>query len=236
MGIFIPMDNYMVILAEVGRWKVIGMKSLYDNLKLSSSYSLFCRQVRKLESEGLIRSIIGMGKRKYLTLTTSGSEMSPYNAQYDDSDTELNHDLVVSKVIAELNKFETLGEGHVLHESDFFQVEPDGLIYLNKDGQLASIAIEVELTQKAKPRINSKFAAYNRADCFTYCLYIFNKESVYRAYKRQLESMNKSIHEQILMMVDTDLSISQFNYLDKPVFYMGKETQFEKVFGNKKRE
>lgn len=77
MGIFVPMDNYMVILAEVGRWKVIGMRSLYNNLNLSSSYSLFCRQVRKLEFEGLIRSIIGMGKRKYLTLTSSGSEMSP---------------------------------------------------------------------------------------------------------------------------------------------------------------
>lgn len=76
MGIFIPMDNYMVILEEVGRWKLIGMKKLYNSLNLDSSYSFFCRQVRKLELEGFIRSITGSRKRKYLTLTTSGSKLS----------------------------------------------------------------------------------------------------------------------------------------------------------------
>lgn len=236
MGIFIPMDNYMVILEEVGRWKIIGMKKLYNSLNLDSSYSFFCRQVRKLELEGFIRSITGSRKRKYLTLTTSGSKLSPYNAQFDESDAELNHDLIVSNVVSELNKFETLGEGHVLHESDFFQVEPDGLIYINKDGIHGSMAIEVELTQKAKPRITSKYAAYKRADCFNYCLYIFNKETVYNAYRRQLDGMNDKVREKILLTCDPNLSISQFSYLGRPVYFRGEESVFEELFANKKRE
>jgi len=236
MGIFIPMDNYMVILEEVGRWKIIGMKKLYNSLNLDSSYSFFSRQVRKLELEGFIRSITGSRKRKYLTLTASGSKLAPYNAQFDESDAELNHDLIVSNVIGELNKFETLGEGHVLHESDFFQVEPDGLIYINKDGIHGSMAIEVELTQKAKPRIASKFSAYKNADCFNYCLYVFNKESVYHAYRRRLELMNESVREKILMILDPNLSISQFSYLGRPVYFRGKESLFEELFANEKRE
>jgi len=235
MGVFIPVDSYMHILEEVGRWKIVGMQKLYQTLKLNHSYSFFCRQVRKLESEGLIRSIIGSGKRKYLTLTDLGGKLTPYNAQFEESDAELNHDLIVSSVIYELNKFETLGEGHVLHDSDFFELEPDGLIYINKDGVHGSMAIEVELTQKAKPRIVSKYGAYTRAECFNYCLYVFNKEAVYNSYRRQLDGMNDKVREKILLMCDPSLSISRFQYLGKQVYFEGQERTFEKLFANKKR-
>jgi len=234
MGIFIPMDNYMVILEEVSRWKIIGMKKLYSNLNLDSSYSFFCRQVRKLEVEGLIRSITGMRKRKYLTLTKSGSKIVPYNAQYEESDIELNHDLIVSNVILELNKFETLGGGHVVHDCHFLEVEADGLIYINKDGVKAAMAIEAELTQKSKDRISCKYVAYHRATCINYCFYVFNKRSVYEAYKRELDNKIESVRAKILLCLDENLSIGQFNYLDKLCYFKGDEKTFEHIFSNKK--
>jgi hypothetical protein len=233
MGIFIPMDNYMVILEEVGRWKIIGMKKLYNSLNLESSYSIFCRQVRKLEVEGLLRSIVGMRKRKYLTLTKSGSKLAPYNAQFEESDAELNHDLIVSNVVMELNKFETLGDGHVVHDFHFLEVEADGLIYINKDGLKASMAIEVELTQKSKDRISRKLVAYNRASCINYCFYVFNKRSVFEAYKRELENKIESVRAKILLFLDENLSIGQFNYRGKLCYFKGNEKTFEHIFSNK---
>ena len=234
MGIFIPVDSYMLILEEVGRWKVVGMKKLFKTLNLNQSYSFFCRQIRKLELEGYLRSIPGPRRRKFLTLTERGGKITPYNAQFEESDAELNHDLITANVIYELNKFETLGEGHVLHDTDFFEVEPDGLIYINRDGLKGSLAVEIELTQKAKPRIVSKFSAYKRANCFNYCLYIFNKEPVFNTYKRQLENMNEEVRGKILLMCVPSMTVSSFHYLGMPVYFRGEFQAFEDIFSNSK--
>ena len=142
MGIFIPMDSYKLILEEVGRWKIIGLKNLFDSLNLNHSYSFFCRQIRKLEDEGFISSFSGPRRRKFITLTSRGGKLTPYNAQFEESSADLNHDLITSNVIQKLNCFSTLGQGHVLHKTDFFEVEPDGLIYINRNGKTGSIAIE----------------------------------------------------------------------------------------------
>lgn len=232
MGIFIPMDNYMVILEEVGRWKVIGMRKLYDLLELKLSYSLFCRNVKKLEYEGLIRTIVGMRRRKYLTLTYKGDEYTPYNAQFEECDVELNHDLIVSNVMLELNNYESFGACHVIHHHDFFEAQADGIVYFSSNGIQGSLAVEVELTQKSKSRITMKFVKYSNSKCFNFCLYIFNKESVFEAYKKQLDLMVESTREKIILMLDMNLSISSFNYKNNDCYFHGKTQTFTQLFSD----
>ncbi len=231
MGIFIPIDYYAQILNEVGRFKIITMRNLYQTLNVELSYSLFCRKVKKLEYEGLIRSIIGMRKSKILTLTNKGSQYSKFGAQYSDSDKELNHDLIASNVILELDKLPTFKAGSVIHSTDQNGIESDGLIYFNKGDKNATLGIEVELTQKSKDRIAKKFCEYTNSKEISYSLFIFNKESVFRAYKNQIDSMINEVTDSNLLLLDESLSSNSFSFFDKEVYFSRKFTSFKELFG-----
>lgn len=231
MGIFIPIDYYAQILNKVGRFKIITMRNLYETLNVELSYSLFCRKVKKLEYEGLLRSIIGMRKSKILTLTNQGSQYSKFSAQYNDSDKELNHDLIASYVILELDKLPSFNAGSVIHSTDQTGIESDGLIYFSKADKRGTLGIEVELTQKSKMRISKKFNDYSNSNEISYSLFVFNKESVFKAYKKQLDLMTDKVTDSNLLLLDENLSSNSFSFIDNVIYFQRKFINFKELFG-----
>jgi hypothetical protein len=231
MTSFCLVDDYLDILVEVGRWKIIPMKSLYELKTPSQSYQMFCKKVRKLEEEGLLKSILGSNKRKFLSLTMKGLKFSPFGKNFDLAEDSLNHDLISTKIVTTLINYKSFNSGQVCCYQDRVDVEPDGLIYGSKNGVDYSLAIEVELTQKSKIRIIEKFNKYVSSNDFSYVLYVMNKESAFRTYRKVLEGLNENVSKKIILMLDVSLSPVSFNYIGSKCVFQNKEKAFSEIFG-----
>ncbi len=228
MSNLILMDNYFNILQEVGRWKVIAIKDLYQSLKDAGSYSMFTIRVNKLEREGFLKSITGSNRRKYVHLTREGSMFSPVNIPVIDSIT-LNHDLLVSSILNKLLDHPVFYKGHIAHTDHEDKIDPDAIIYGIKKGIEFKMAIEAELTQKSKKRVAKKFNLYAKDDEYDYCLYVFSYGSVYRAYKKVAYHLDESVRSKIILLLDERLSKDSFNYLDAECYFNSKEMKFREI-------
>jgi hypothetical protein len=224
-------DDYLEILVEVGRWKIIPMKSLYEFKSFSQSYQMFCKKVRKLEEEGLLKSILGTNKRKFLSLTLKGLKFSPFGKNFDQAEDSLNHDLISTKIVTTLINYKNFNSGQVCCYEDRIDVEPDGLIHGSKNGVDYSLAIEVELTQKSKVRIIEKFNKYVSSNNFSYVLYVMNKESAFRTYRKVLDSLNEDVSKKIILMLDTGVNPMTFNYQSSKCVFQHQEKSFMEIFG-----
>lgn len=226
------MDGHLDILREISRWKVISMRSLYDGGTFKISYQMYCRKIKKLESEGLVRSMLGARHRKFITLTKNGSELCPYGISFDESQDSLNHDLIATNVVSELikNKNFTTGQVHCFGRGVDF--EPDGVVFGSKNGLDYTLAIEVELHQKSKNRLKAKLVKYSNCADYSYVLYVINKESIYRKYKSDLSQMTEPVRRKVILLFDINLKPLEFDYEKGQCFFKGKETTFSKIFGD----
>jgi len=68
---------------------------------------------------------------------------------------------------------------------------------------------------------------------FTYGVFITNKETLFRTYRRFLEEMNNDIQEAIILILDKDMTATKFDYEKTECFYLGKMLNFEALFGEK---
>ena len=231
MTSFHLVDGYIDILSEVGRWKIIPMRGLYELNGFGIQYATFCRKIKKLESEGLVRSILGNNKRKFITLTNKGTEICPYGVSFDDLEDSLNHDLTATNIVTKLIEYKNFKTGQVQCFGRGLDVEPDGLIFGQKNGREYSLAIEVELHQKSKSRVSDKLIKYANSIYYSYVIYILNKESTYRAYKMILESMNDEVRRKVILLFDINLTPTRFHFKDAQCLFQGKNVSFEEIFG-----
>ncbi len=231
MSSFVLIDSYIDILSEISRWKIIPMRGLYERKNFNISYQMFCRKIKKLESEGLVRSILGNKRKKFITLTSKGSAVCPYGINFDESEDSLNHDLIATNVVTKLIEYKNFKTGQVQCFGRGLDVEPDGLIFGQKNGKEYSLAIEVELHQKSKSRLYDKVIKYSNCVHYSYVLYILNKEAVFRSYKKILESMNSEVTRKIILLLDTELTPTKFSFEDSNCYFKSEEKSFEEVFG-----
>lgn len=231
MNNFYLVDGYIDILSEVGRWKIIPMRGLYETRNFDIAYQTFCRKIRKLEDEGLVRSILGNNKRKFITLTSKGSEVCPYGVSFNDSEDSLNHDLIATNIVTKLIEYKNFKTGQVQCFGRGLDVEPDGLIFGQKNGKEYSLAIEVELHQKSKSRLMDKLIKYTSSVYYSYVIYVINKEATYRSYKKILENMNDEVRRKVILLLDRDLTLTRFNFLEAHCLFQNKDMSFEEIFG-----
>ena len=228
MNIFIPTSKHIDILNEIGRWKVISLQRLFVETGKKMKYSPFCRTLKNLEANGLVKSYVGDRKRKYVTLSVSGSKYSIYNASHVESEAEVAHDLLASALLRFLLEFENFKSGYIL--ADEFEVVPDALIHAQKKGREYVLALELELTQKSKKRLISKLLKYESSSSFDYVLYVTNKTSLYDSYRKTLMRMNNEIQKKVILLLDEELSEMKSNYLESKVFFKGEKKSFTEVF------
>jgi hypothetical protein len=231
MNRFCLVDDYLEILVEVGRWKIIPMSSLYRLKSFNQSYQMFCRKIVKLEEEGLLNSILGNNKRKILSLTMKGLQFSPFGKSFDESEDSLNHDLIATKVVSTLIKHESFSTGEVCCYLDRIDLEPDGVIFGAKNEIDYTLAIEVELTQKSKSRVIDKFNKYVSSNDYSYVLYVMNKESAFKTYSKVLDSLNDKVSKKIILLLDRNLGPYRFDFEDAKCRFMRSDKSFKEIFG-----
>ena len=228
LRLFIPNENHLSLLNEIGRWKVIALKDLYRELGAKTQYSPFCKSIRALEKNGLIQSFKGHRGKKYLALSDEGGNFISNATFALPNENELLHDLTVSTVLMSLLKFEHFKSGHIVNED--LELIPDALIYGVKNHQEYSLAIEVELHQKSKKRLVDKFSRYGQSNIFNHALYVVRKQSIFDAYRKVLLEMNDTAQERIILLLNESLREHDFDYLDSVLWFKKSEKQFLEVF------
>ena len=228
MSNLILVDNYLKILQEIGRWKVISYIDLYNSLYLSESYSNFTRKIKKLEKGGFVKCLLGNNRRKYIHLTESGCQLSSSNVGLIDEVT-LNHDLITTNVVNQLTKHKTFLSGMICSREIEGDLIPDGVVFGRKKEIDFKMAIEVELTQKSKRRVIEKFGQYAKSSEYDYCLYVINKESIYRSYTRIIKGMSEEVRRRIIFIVDKNLSPSLFDWNSDLCFFNEEGKKFNEI-------
>ena len=229
---FVPHGAYEDIINILGKWKVMDMKSLNEFCSYDLKYFNLLKKVRTLETHGLVKGVLLGRKNKHIYLTNKGLKFTGHDFTYEICDENLTHDLIVGRVLKELIKTSHFIDGKMFHEIPVENLFPDAEAKGIKDNQTYKLALEIELTQKSESRVKEKFRRYGREKVFNYVLYITNKESLFRAYKRFLEEMNSETQEAVILMLDKKLSVTAFKYQESTCFYQGSETTFLKLFGD----
>ena len=230
-GQFVPYGPYIDIINAVGKWKVVDLKSLSELCSYKLNYSNLRKKVRKLEDFGLVKSVNLGRKRKHLFLTNSGIKFTQYDQTYELCDESLSHDVIVGNVLRSFLGFPNFVNGRMFHEIPDNDLAPDALVTGIKTKREYELAIEVELTQKSSTRVKSKYSRYLRSKSFDYCIFITNKEGLFRTYKRFLGEMNTDVQSKIILMYAPDLSPNEFSFYASECHFKGQTKKFEEIFG-----
>ena len=238
---FIPLYQYAQILYGVGQWRAISMKCLFEELDTKISYSAFCRNVRKLENYKYLKSTKGKKGQKFLVLTSLGSKFTCFDAFYDDTHSGMFHDLVATRVLKTLKKEPIFVGAYCTAGIQTSTKSPDGEItFVKSEDKRHTLAIEIELTQKSKSRIREKFGYYvNYCNDYEHAIYVFNKRSTFESYKNVLaechDERNRAL-DKISLLLDENLTASDFNPFDSEYFFKGRTTKLFDVFKEEKEE
>ena len=218
----------MVILGEVGRWKVIWVADLYKVMGTWIFYTMFCKKIGILEKKGCLSGRYFRRLGKYVYLTEKGSALSSTGARPDEP--AIDHDLICSEVILKLLKFDNFLSGSASDGPDS-ELDPDGVIQGVKNGSPYTLAIEVELSQKSEFRVEQKFADYTREDAHDFALYVTHKKSLFDNYRRTLSKMKPRIRQTIVLSLAEKLGAKQYDH-HKAIYWLdGNEYSFDALFG-----
>jgi hypothetical protein len=227
---FVPYGAYVDIINTIGKWKVIDLKSLTTFCNFGISYRNLAIKVMTLEKEGFVKSVNLKRKRKHLFLSDKGIRLTGHDNTYEITDASLGHDILVGTALRSLLKSESFYNGRMFHEIDESEIYPDAVVSGTKGKRNYELAIEIELTQKSDPRVKSKYSRYSRSKAFDYCIFITNKEALFKAYKRFLGEMTKDVQTKVILMLANKLRPDRFEYLGEKCFFKGEHKKFEEIF------
>ena len=224
--------NTILIINEIGKWKAILLKDLFDCLGEKKTYSNFCIKIRGLEKADLVKGVFERKRGKYLTLTEKGAGLSIYPYTDYESSESITHDLICTATIRNILGFKLFSSGSAYDWVDSIIV-PDGVIHGKSHGHDYTMALEVELHQKAQVRVVEKFAKYLNEAAFDNVLYITHKKNIFDAYKKILTGMNSRIQSKIVLSFDPTLGLSSHDYINAIYWFNGKIRSFDYLFGRK---
>lgn len=232
MRAFIPSQNHLSVLDEVGRWKVTSLKRLVENFSGSSSYRSIARYVSDLEKNALLKSFRGKQGTKNLYLSTKGSAFVGYPSLYDKYSNELTHDYLTSLVLQSALEFENFKSSKAIY-NDESNIIPDGLIFATKNEKEYILAIEIELTAKKKTRVINRFRKYLDSKEYPHALFLFNKDSVFKTYIEVLKGVQSEGTRRIILGYDQNISKGKLNTNCENYFFNNELTSFDKIFVGK---
>jgi hypothetical protein len=243
MALDFYLEQYDPILKQVLKWRALPMpllKELSDYQGLDTS---FRRVITKLEKVSLLKSRPFKGKSKlvYLGPELIKSSQTRVVPLYDES---LIHEGVVTMVTNRFLQSGIFKDATLAHEvitSSFghgIRRLPDAILEGQTTGESFKMALEIELTQKAKTRVRNKVEDYLSNKVFDYIFYIFNDEAVYSSYKKTITSfINSNNNEQrkeaeirFILGFKKDILHTGINLNELEVFYKGKLTKLSKIF------
>ena len=222
--------DYRDILAALGEWKALSVGELKKLCLGEVTSPNLRKKIRKLEELGLLKSISLDRKSKYIFLTSLGVKLSPFRPSEKISENELTHELITAQVLREFLKLPECLDGKIRHHMDSIELCPDAEIILSVGGKKIKVALEIELHRKDKRRVVRKFNRYKREGIFDRVLFITQSEGIFRGYAHYLGDLGEKVQKNVAVVLDSKLSISEFDFRESHCFYRKKVTNFFSIF------
>lgn len=222
------------ILEPLKKWKILSLKDLKLDTDTGKSDASIYKIIKRLEGHQVIDSFIdSWSKEKHIYLDQNAREyfdidkhdLIPRDRRY--------HDAITVKLLRTMLKEEYIKKAmlddEIKKKLTAHDHIPDGTITIRKDEKDYLIAIEMELNQKNKKRIQDYFNYYRRSNLFGNVLYIFNRHSIYKTYKDQLDLIEDNKNK-ILLMYLKDLRLDNIELESAVIYHEGREKRFEELF------
>lgn len=186
--------NSQIVFAVV-KWGAVTREDLYYYLKIKSKFSTFRVRTHFLVSKKLIGSFKHPSQNKPILCVTEGTKALAGNDLVLTHPNLLSHDSALSNICIRLFEMRNVYDISLIRNEDIpnkSSLRPDAELLVSFGEGTINIAIEYELTQKSKIRINEKFYSYSQSKEHQYVLYFFDNERQAVVYANNLHVLTTS--------------------------------------------
>ena len=231
--------RHQEILSPLLKWKILSLKVLYIEAKFKKGLAGLYKAVQKLEREELLHSFRdSWSKEKFLYLGTKGHDfLGLVDCQRINPDQRF-HDALAVKICKDLLEKGWANEVKLdfeMRESlNRFDYLPDASLFIKSEANEFNLGLELELTQKTKERILSKFQFYAKSDRFHHVLFIFYRESVFKTYKELMKlNIDKELHKKFIFSFEENLSLKNYDLNEAQTYFNGENLSLKSLFRRK---
>lgn len=222
----------MYFLRPLIQWKVLTKEKLFQKSNYKGTYKSFHKIVKNLERKGIINGYRDFFSRKrYIYATELGNDLLLKGGSFSPNHHNLFHDAKMAEIIQQARHFEDFQSFKLEHEIRKFSYSdydkdcyPDALLVKNKgDDQVFDIAIELEITQKSKPRICRKYNNFINSRKYDVAAYFFSDESVWKRYIDVYKTEFEKEHPAKIIFYYCPSIMSGSLNIDDCKYYYGKD-------------
>jgi hypothetical protein len=231
--------EHLKLLYPLKEWRVLDLANLHTKSNTRLSHSRLIRLILRLEKVKIIKGFRDpWSRKKYVYLTRLGEELISLN-DYPTaiSEESLFHDLRVVDLGQELiknNVFKKIRFEHqIVNRKNYvtnLALIPDAEVDGVMNGKNFSLAIELELHQKSKDRLEKKAEQY-LGSLYDHCLFMFSDKNTLGNYKKFFtEKLGPKFNEKIFLFHLGGIYEPEINLQKTSGFVFGKWMKFNDVF------
>jgi hypothetical protein len=233
--------EHFKLLYPLKDWRVLDLASLRIESKFHLCRTSFNRLTLRFEKAKIIKGFRDpWSRKKYVYLTRKGEELISLN-EYPTalSEESLFHDLRVVDFGRELLKNEVFKkirfEHQIVNRRNYVNnlaLIPDAEIDGEMNGKKFSLAVELELHQKSKDRLEKKGEQY-LGSLYDHCLFMFGDKNTLENYRKFFsEKLGPKFNEKIFLFHLFGIYESELNLKRTEGLVFGKWMKFNEVFSN----
>ena len=231
--------EHFKLLYPLKDWRVLDLANLQIKSDARLSQSSLIRLVLRLEKAKVIKGFRDpWSRKKYVYLTKKGEELislSEYPTAL--SEESLFHDLRVVDLGLDLLKnkvFKNIRFEHqIVNKKNYITnltLIPDAEIDGEMSGKKFSLAVELELHQKSKDRLEKKGEQY-LGSLYDHCLFMFGDKNTLENYRKFFsEKLGPKFNEKIFLFYLAGIYESEINLQKTEGLVFGKWMKFNDVF------
>ncbi len=178
-------------IEPLSKWKILRSSALKDLSENKDYRTSWLKKLVRLEQFDLIKSYKDpYTGSKYVYLQSEGIKL--FKDEFNCSlvnEKILAHESKLSELMYEIHKLDCVKDirldDEMVAKSEYFKSKvqvPDADMLLKRNDEYFNIAIELELTQKSKTRILSRFEHYHSGDYYNNVIYVFSIERLRDKY------------------------------------------------------
>jgi hypothetical protein len=236
-----PIIRHISIFEIIAQLKILSVKDLYDYMKYEASEYALRKVINRLETQHFIKNTTFKGsKTKYIYLSELALRNLNYSDSYSVEPVTAYHDAVSANICLNLFKQRFLEHFTLEHESEAFNhinmnsdYRPDAIAFRDTD---TKVALEIELHQKNRLEVFTKWTEYAKKRDFKQIIYFFSAQSCMDAYIRRLleiikiEKLNQGdanyLQENMYFVYSPSIkkikfnlnTIEEYNFCNKKIF------------------
>jgi hypothetical protein len=223
------------ILLPLKEWRILSILDLKNIVRHEKSNSAFYKTISKLEKNGFIKGFQNpWTKEKYLyllpnALKTLGEDKYILPINLD----QIFHDSIVTRVALQLKGVSRIEEVYLdSNIPKYFPVmenTPD-ILAVGATENSFKLAIEIELSQKSKPRLREIFKSYSNSKVINNVIYLTDKKSIFDFYTNFLKEEGSELKEEKFIFIhEKNLRLKGLDILNSTAFFKNNITNLKNL-------